>query len=118
EQVDRLVAPEQVAPAVLEEAAGRQLEHLHGGTAGLVPPEALSALEAPAVPDRRRRRLLHADEQVAMVDAAVIELGDPHPAEEAEGADPALALGEVGVAERHAGLEHHLAADGRGAGGL
>src|SRR5436190_15055659 len=99
-EIDGAVAPADVAPADVEEAARRELELLARVPFGPGRPQLLIGLEAAAVTDRRHRRLIHRDQHVLARVAAVTELGDPHPPEQAERAQGALALVTILAAER------------------
>ncbi len=73
-------------------------------------------LETATVPNRRRRRLLDGHQHVVLGAAAVRQLGDLHPAEEAERAQPPPALELILQADRLARLELQLAQDDVGFG--
>src|SRR5581483_1235884 len=112
EHTDRLGLAEQVAARVLHEAARRDLQPRRAGAAIFFlrdlqqPP-----LAAEAVADRRRRRLLDGDEQVAARFVAVPQLVDAGAAEQAEAEQPPLRVVDLREAEGIARLNLQLALD-------
>ena len=113
EEVQRAVLAEHVAPADLEERARRDVEPLGRDAALGRRDDDAADLDAAAVADRRRRRLLDRDQQIARRLAAVAQLGDARAAEQAERGQPPLALVDRAEAERIAGLDLQLALDRR-----
>ena len=116
EQVHRPVRSPEVLAADLEESAPGQLELLGGLPARGLRAQVASGLDAGAVADRGRRRFLDGDDEIAPRLAALADVGDGDAAEEAERAQAALALEDLGQAERVARLQRQRPHDRLGGG--
>ena len=112
EEVHRAVPPEQVPPADLEGGAWRKLD-LVGRHVGLIgaPHHPFPHLEPAAIPERREGGLLDRDQDIPMRAVAVPQLGNPHPAEETQRNQPALALADGRGPERASAFELELTLD-------
>ncbi len=113
EEVHRAVRAPEVLPADLEEAAPGQLQPLARLAARRVLPQVAADLDAGAIADRRRRRLLDGDDQVTLRFAALADVGHGDATEQAERAQAALALEDLGEAERVARLQRQSPLDRR-----
>ena len=110
EQIERSVLAEQVAAAHLEEPARRELELLDGVAGLRRSHQPLAPFEPAAVADRRHRRFLDRDDDVAAVLlAGKLEIRDVDAAEQPERRDARARLVFLLLRERLPALELHFA---------
>ena len=112
---DRDSFPQRLLRADLETSrAAQSQEPLLGRAVRAGRPEHFAALEAGAVREGRRRRLLDLDQHVPPRLRLVLQLGNRDSPEQPEGAQLLLALDPFRVAERLTRLQRDLALDRRG----
>ena len=110
-EIDRSIAAGDVAPADLEEAAGREFQPFLGAAGLLLPLQPWAGLETAAESDARRRRFLDGDQHIVPVRVGMGDLGDLHPPEQAQRRDATPRLDQGGESQGSAGLEPVLAQD-------